>query len=62
MNANELRVKYSHLPVKEVPENVRCNQFGCAACLWYGVECTNGRRYEPTTDKASPCKNYTYCD
>jgi hypothetical protein len=29
-----------------VPESVKLSQFGCFNCLWFGVECQNGSRYE----------------
>jgi hypothetical protein len=47
------------------PEAVRCSDFGCPNCLWYGVECKNGEKYAPrlsAVDRKPSCAAYAYCD
>ena len=53
-----------------VPESVQHSDFGCANCLWAGVECKGGELYTPAEHEhdtsrrpAVPsCGAYVYCD
>ena len=56
MNGNT----WAESEVKGVPRAVRNSAFGCRNCLWAGVECKNGMKYE--ANGTSSCKNYTYYD
>ena len=45
-------------------EMVKSSEFGCCNCLWLGVECIEGTKFQPRisiTGQPS-CKAYTYCD
>lgn len=50
--------------LKKVPDTVKKSDFGCKNCLWNGVECTQGCKYQPKTNEKGNvyCDYYTYYD
>ena len=46
---------------KEVPKEARQSKFGCACCLWGGIECKQGSMYKPE-ENSKLCAAYTYYD
>jgi hypothetical protein len=51
------------LTAKEVPQEVKTSTFGCVNCLWSGVECKQGSKYnEEFKNGKKFCAAYTYYD
>jgi len=43
----------------DVPSTIKNGVYGCRNCLWAGVECKGGSKYQPV---CHGCVSYTYYD